>query len=472
MNRDIRPPTKEGYIGNFLIFLSNAFLIGIGGLPWGAFVAYFGVLTFFVTSLGYGGIGIPLVNAIFWLGFALPQLPAAYFLEANPIKKNWLALLQLIGSVMFLVFGIFMIIVGDSSTFAIFLMFIVFYSLGCLATGSSAPLNYALLYKIVPAEKLGKLLGIFFVSTTFASIIGGGIVTKVLGRWPVERSDANFSLTAYKVLFMSGFLIVLAGSIMLLFIREKKGEKIRKKENFITYLKVTFRILGEDKNLTNFIIAKNLMFGFYVTFLFFAQLAASEYNVAAKNAGLFIAFYYGGMVVAGLTLARLADRYGPRLLLVLSQILALAAVICAVFAKGTGTIVNPLFTSVYKILNVVLNPAGLGISVESGFHNVFYFVFFIAGVSQICDNVGYSNMCFLSCPIEDKTTYIGLINLFVFILPVIMPFVFGGLVSSGVLSIKAAFLITGASMIIAMLWILFKVDNPAGFKNLKEQAAE
>ena len=472
MNREISPSEKERYIGDFLKILTNAFLIGIGGLPWGAFVAYFGVLTFFVISLGYGGFGIPLVNAIFWLGFALPQLPAAYFFEANPIKKNWFALLQLIGSLMFLAFGIFMIIVGDSNTFVIFLMFIVFYTLGCLATGGSAPLNYALLCKIVPAEKLGKLLGIFFVFTTFASIIGGGIVTKVMGRWPVEQSDTNFSLTAYKVLFMSGFLIVLAGSIILLFVKEKKGKKIQKKENFVTYLKVTFRILGEDKNLTNFIIAKNLMFGFFVSFLFYAKLAASEYNVAAKNAGLFIAFYYGGMVVAGLTLARLADRYGPRLLLVLSQVLALAAVICAVYAEGTGTIANPLLTSAYKIFNVVLIPAGFGISVEAGYHNVFYFVFFIAGLSQICDNVGYSNMCFLSCPIEDKTTYIGLVNLFVFIMPVIMPFVFGGLVSSEVLSIKAAFLINGASMIIAIFWILFKVENPAGFKKLKEQAAE
>ncbi|MFC1509358.1 MFS transporter, partial [Candidatus Omnitrophota bacterium] len=196
MNREVRPATQERYIGNFLIFLSNAFLIGIGGLPWGAFVAYFSVLTFFVISLGYGEFGIPLVNAIFWLGFALPQLPAAYFLEANPIKKNWFALLQLIGSLMFLVFGIFMIIVGDSNTFAIFLMFIVLYTLGCLATGGSTPLNYALLCKIVPSEKLGKLLGIFFVFTTFASIIGGVIVTKVMGLWPVERSDPNFSLTA------------------------------------------------------------------------------------------------------------------------------------------------------------------------------------------------------------------------------------------------------------------------------------
>ncbi len=113
-----------------------------------------------------------------------------------------------------------------------------------------------------------------------------------------------------------------------------------------------------------------------------------------------------------MTLAKLSGRYGPKFLLVLSQILALAGLLFALFAKTVVVYVDPVFSAGGNILNTILGPAGIELTLLPGYHNVFFFVFFCAGLSAICDNVGYSSMCFLSCPIEDKTTYIGLVNLF------------------------------------------------------------
>ena len=100
---------KNGYIQNFIKFLINGGLIGIGGMPIGSLLAYYSVMTVLVSSLGYGSIGIAVVNAVFYLGFALPQIPAAYFLESKTIKKHWMGILQLSASSCFLLFGIIMI---------------------------------------------------------------------------------------------------------------------------------------------------------------------------------------------------------------------------------------------------------------------------------------------------------------------------------------------------------------------------
>ena len=460
---------KNKYLGNYIKFLINGGFIGIGGMPIGSLLAYYSVMTVFMTSLGYSSIAYAVVNAIFYLGFALPQIPSAYFLESKTIKKRWMGILQLLASSCFLLFGVIMLLIGDSSTVFILCLFILFYSLGCTIGGSAIPTQFALFNKIVPPEKIGSFMGIMFVMNSLAGMAGGGIVTKVMGLWPVDRADPAFSLTAFKFLFILAFFFVLFAVIVLWSIKEKEGEKIPKKENFLSYVKDTMGILKKDTNLVKFFVGKNLMFGQYATKLFYATYAITHLDVASKYAGLFISFFLGGFFVAGLTLAKLADRYGPKFLLVLSQVLALAGLLCALFARSVVVFVDPFFSACCGVLSTILGPVGIELTLQPGYQNVFFLVFFFAGLSAICDNVGYSNMAFLSCPIEDKTTYIGLVNLFTFLLPVVMPFVFGGLESTGIISIGTVFIINCFVMIAAILWLLYMVDNPEGFKKLKKE---
>ena len=461
--------TKRGYMANYIKFLANNGFIGIGGMPIGALLAYYGVMTVFMTSLGYGSIAISVVNAIFYLGFALSQVPSAYFLESKTIKKTWMGILQLSASGTFLVFGLILTLIGDGNSLIIILLFVVFYSMGTSIGGSAIPTQFALFNKIVPPEKLGKLLGIMFVVNSLAGMFGGWIVSRVFSLWPVDRANPDFSLTAFKVLFIASFLFVLAAAVVIWTVREQEGEKIPKKENFPAYVSHTMGFLKQDANLARFLVGKNLMFGQYAAKLFYATYAISNLGVPAKYAGLFISFFLGGFCTAGLTLARLADRYGPKFMLILSQVLAFLSLMCAIFSETTASLANPLFLGVSSLLNIALEPMGMGLVFETGYHNVFYIVFFLAGLSAICDNIGYSNMAFQSCPSDDKTTYVGLVNLFAFILPVIMPFVFGGLEKAGALTIRAVFVINAFVMIAAIAWLYSMVDNPAGFTKLKNR---
>ena len=98
---------------------------------------------------------------------------------------------------------------------------------------------------------------------------------------------------------------------------------------------------------------------------------------------------------------------------------------------------------------------------------LFYFVWIFAGFAQICNNIGYSNMALLSCPIQDKSSYIGLVNLSVFPFVVVLPMIVGALIGKGILTYTGTFVISMALMVITMVYFAFFVDNPAEFKRMK-----
>ncbi|MFA6472548.1 MAG: hypothetical protein WCU00_10950, partial [Candidatus Latescibacterota bacterium] len=116
--------------------------------------------------------------------------------------------------------------------------------------------------------------------------------------------------------------------------------------------------------------------------------------------------------------------------------------------------------------------AFIGVAVALSAKNVhmFYCVWIIAGFAQICNNIGYSNMGLLSCPIEDKSSYIGLVNFAVFPFVVVVPMVFGALIGKGILTVITTFKISMVLMVIATLFFIFFVDNPEGFKKMKAQS--
>jgi len=459
---------EKNYQGNFFRFLINGGFFGIGGMPIGAMLSYYSVMTMFVTALGFGSMSIALINGIVYLGFALPQVPAAYFLESKRIKKYWVGLLQLAASFCMFSFGLLLFALEGKNSLLIMILFIAFYSIGNIIYGCAMPSQFALFNKIVPANKLGSLLGIMFVSNSIAGIVGGMVVKAAFQRWPVNNTDPDFSLTAFKFLFVSAFFLMLMATLSLISIKEEEGEPVEKKESFAKYVLGIAVYLKRDPNLIKFFIGKNLMFGQFVTKLFYVTYAVVQLGVNPENAGTFISCFLFGFFVSGLTLAKLADRYGPKFLLVLSQALALTGVLGAIFPSAAAVVVTPVFTFGYAFLNIILGPFDIHLILEPGYHTVFYAVFFFGGLSQICDNVGYSNMAFQSCPIDDKTTFIGFVNLFTFIMPVIMPFVFGWFEAAGYVSIRAIFIINAFVMIVAMLWITFMVDNPEGFKKLKK----
>ncbi|MCE5250507.1 MFS transporter [bacterium] len=434
------------------------FLNGFGGPVWGAFAAYYGplmaLLGFLQASSFYNGV----VNALFWLGFILTQVPAAYFSERLRIKKWAMGIIFICSGLFLLVYCMVLMFTGGGNFTLMLVLFIICYAGTTITWGASAPLVFTFLFKIIPQNKLGSWLGIYFMLASIGGLLGGGVVKRILEYgYPV----------AFEILFACAFGFSIAMAVAVWLVDEPEGELAPRMENFGVYIKHIITIIREDKNLVRFFIGMWIAVGHYIALTFYSTyMTTGEFGIDKAQTGLFVTMNFLGWILASLgpifvilyplgllmklfgselkvapnifSAGWIADRFGPKHTLIVFQVVAFIGVLLALIA-----------------------------------HNIyaFYAVWVFAGFAQICNNIGYSNMTLLSCTIQDKSSYIGLVNFAVFPFAVVVPMIVGALIGRNIMSFTLAFKLSMVLMVITALYFLIFVDNPIEYKKMKESQA-
>jgi hypothetical protein len=96
-----------------------------------------------------------------------------------------------------------------------------------------------------------------------------------------------------------------------------------------------------------------------------------------------------------------------------------------------------------------------------------FVAFIITGLTQVSDNVGYTNMCLFCCPTMDKSTYVAATNIGIIPFMVFLPIIMGQLIDRGVLNYINTFAVALVMMIAAIIYIAFVVDNPKAYTDMK-----
>jgi len=224
-------------------------------------------------------------------------------------------------------------------------------------------------------------------------------------------------------------------------IKEPEGEKTQGAPSFGAYIGKCLDVVKTDKILTKFIVGKWLMSGHYVMLAFMLAFLINERGFDPAKIGWFTSLHGLGMFIGGFTITRIADRYGPKQMLITSHIIAI----------------------IYTVI-VWLIPTASPLLILSAFA--------ITGLTQVSDNVGYSNMCLLCCPTLDKSTYVAVTNVGVNMLTVPLPMIFGKLMDLGVLSYSSTFTITLGMMIAAIIFVTIVVENPKAYVAMKAAAKQ
>jgi MFS family permease len=430
------------------------FLNGFGGPVWGAFAAYYGplmaLLGFLQASSFYNGV----VNALFWLGFILTQVPAAYFSERFRYKKWAMGIIFILAGLCLFTFGLVLLLTGGGNLKLMLGLFIICYGGTTIISGAATPFIFAFLFKIIPQPKLGSWLGIYFMLASFGGLIGGAVVKRIL--------EYGYP-TAFEILFMSTFGFAIGMAIAVWLVNEPEGELAPRKENFGVYMKHIISIIREDRNLVRFFIGMWLVVGHYIVITFYSTYAMTGgFGIEKAQTGIFVSMNLLGWIMASLgplfvilyplgvimklfgtkltvstnifSAGWIADRFGPKYTLITFQVVAFIGVIFALIARNV---------------------------------NMFYMVWIFAGFAQICNNIGYSNMTPLSCTIQDKSSYVGLVNFAVFPFVVVVPMIVGALIGHNVLTFTSTFKISMVLMVVAALYFLVFVDNPIEYKKMK-----
>ena len=143
-----------------------------------------------------------------------------------------------------------------------------------------------------------------------------------------------------------------------------------------------------------------------------------------------------GLFIGGWTITRIADVYGPKYMLITSQIIAISYTLIAWLIPSSGIF-------------------------------VFIAAFIITGLAQISDNVGYTNMTLFCCPTEDKSAYVAAVNIGIILPMVFLPLIMGKLMDWGILGFNGIFGISIIMMLAAIIYILTMIENPKAYVEMK-----
>jgi len=410
-----------------------AFFNGFGGPTWGALTYFLAIPVAYLTFLNASKMQIGLITAIFWAGFAIPQVWAAYASETKPIKKSFMAKVVLLSGIAWLVLGLHILITGSVNENLSIWLFLLLFAWSCSLTGMFMPANFSLLFKIIPTERLGQLLGILFAIQFGGLVVAGPFITKIGG---IYGEPVN-----YAVLFLLTSAISIFISIILLSIKEPEGEPVEGSPSLGAYLGKCIGVIKTDRTLTKFIIGKWLMSGHYVMLAFLLAYLISEKGFDPMKSGWFTSFHGLGLFIGGFTITRIADKYGPRYMLLTSHIIAV----------------------IYTVIAWLVPSSALW---------VIFVAFVITGLTQISDNVGYTNMCLLCCPTIDKSTYVAVTNIGVNIFTVPLPIILGLLMDRGILNYTGTFTIVMVMMAAAIIYILTVMKDPKAFVEMKTSTQE
>ena len=405
-----------------------AFLLGFGGSVWGGLTIYYAIPVLLLTFLGASSTQIGLITAIFWAGFAFPQIWAGYKSEPLVIKKKYIAMSLFLSSLGFLVYGIYLIMGGGINTSFAIWFFLLAFVWACFLGGLYIPGNFSLLYKVIPSARLGQLLGIYF-AIQFLGVALSGFAIGAIGKAFPEPMN-------YAVLFLITFAVTILAISVILMVKEPKGEQVKVESSFGAYVGKLINVYKTDKLLDKFIIGKWLMSGTYIMMAFLLVFLKNERGLDSASAGWFASFNAVGLFIGGFTITRIADKWGPKYMLITSQLIAIIYTIMAILSPTA----SPMYV---------------------------FAAFIITGLTQVSDNVGYTNMCLFCCPTMDKSTYVAATNIGIIPFMVFLPIIMGQLIDRGVLNYINTFVVALVMMIAAIIYIAFVVDNPKAYTDMK-----
>jgi len=413
----------------YLVFIV---LFGFAGTVWGGFTYFIGIPAAYLNFLGASSTQISLLNALFWGGFGISGVLAAYKSESLVIKKRYISLYIFLSSIGFLLAGLYILITGATNQTLSIWIFLVFFAWAAIIVNFYIPANFALLFKIIPTARLGQLLGIMFSVMYLGSFISGFAMSAI------NKIEAPMN---YAVLFLCTFVCTVIASLLMLTLPEPEGEPVKSAPSFGAFLGKLINTYKTDKLFGKFIIGKWLMTGHYVMFAFLITYLIKQRGFAEANAGWFPALNALGLFIGGFTITKIADAYGPKYLLISSQIIAIIYTLLVWLVPSTSIV-------------------------------IVFVAFAITGLAQISDNVGYTNMTLFCCPSLDKSTYVAAINIAIVLPMVLVPILMGKLMDWGVLTFNGTFTVALLLMVAAIIYIMTVIENPKAFVDMKAAASK
>ena len=397
---------------NFLINFFEGALFIAGG----SFISAQTVLPALVNRLGGGNITIGALGVIVWIGLFLPQTFAARYAQAQPWKKKWAVRLGLIQRMVILVLSVVIFIFGKQNTLLTLWFFFILYALFQVLTGVATPFWFDMYAKLTPVGLRGKLSG---MRTALAG--GGAFGGAFLLTWLLT----NFEFpSSYTLIFFVTFILQFISIILQNGIIEEHPSAVLPIQSVRDYLRQLQNVFLNNIPFRKFIFASTFLILAAMPLGFFTVYGLKHFHAEESIVGQFTLMMVVGQGIGALIIGYFADRFGNKLALIIAAGALFAASILALISS----------TLVW-----------------------FKISFFFMGMNLGSELMTRHNLVLEYSPIEQRSTYIGLMN--TALAPLYLSGLFGGWISD-LIGYHAVFLMGGFCSLIGIALLILQVHEP------------
>jgi hypothetical protein len=412
-----------------------AVLLGLSGSMAGAFASNSRFIMATPASFAKKSFYPEPFQVIIWAALILSPLAGAWLSEHLPFKKRFMALMLVLSLIPGIINGAIFIAAYHHMLTASHFQYILWHYLpllGAVAAGMFVPASFTLIYKIVPVQWVGYLLGLLFVLEAGAYFI----LQVLLSRFHTVLGSDIF--IAVPVLF------TLLGLAALLSLKEPEGVEGVKTERAMSlpigiFLKNCIDILAKDRIFRRFLFAEWLTGGQVIAAAFLSMFLLQNSGIPSATLSNNYFFIIIGLILGGTALSGITDIYGPRALLLVSQALG-----------------------VILVLSVrMVTPFSPQIAIHA--------LLILSGLTIMTNTLSYTVMCLFSAPTHEKSTYMATAGVIVFPVLLFLAFLAEYSIKAGFLTLQNLYSVALVSMLIAIGYIYFIAENPIGFKTRDEE---
>ncbi|MGB8645497.1 MAG: MFS transporter, partial [Anaerolineae bacterium] len=292
----------------FNIIDGTVWLFGI------SFVSTATILPVYVSHLTSSALLIGLIPALESLGWYLPQLVTAPFVEGLKRVRPVLLAVSFFERVPFLLIGLviwlFPARAGDSSNLPLILFFLIL-GFRMFMSGISAIPWQEMIARVIPTRGRGRFFAAQRIGGGIAGLVGAAAAGEMLSQFAYPLN--------YALCFVCAFGSAMVSWVCLSQTREPVQHDTRPRPPFTRYLRDLPALLREDRNFTLYLAARAFGFLGQMATAFFAVHAVETFHLADAQAAVYSAILLGTSIVGSAVWGWLGDKRGQKLVLVVSS---------------------------------------------------------------------------------------------------------------------------------------------------------
>lgn len=304
------------------------------------------VLSLYASYLTSSALLIGLIPAIQSVGYFLPQLLLARQTEQLSRKKPLVQRISVMERLPYLVIALGILLWPDAPTWLAYAVLALGLATATGCGGLAGPAWKAMLTKVVPVERRGRLFGL---STALGGLLG------VVGATYSRHVLATFTYpTSFGICFLLCFVSHIVSWIGLSLNREPPREPSRQALPARVYFRRLPSLLRNNPNYTRYLISRSLIILGAMSTAFYVVYAKSRFQVSDSFAGDLTIAALVSQTLSTPVLGWLGDRRGHKWLTEICTVIGASGVLLILLA--------PSAVWLYVVF-VLVNAATSGLSV-------------------------------------------------------------------------------------------------------------